>query len=124
MDKCSKSPHMKLELSKNVVDQEKLALIKVWYVRRIYRMHIKYGNRWMEYGDSIRLMDRPSTMEISLSWYKKGTNNKWTYDFTYHLMIDLETIIAIASMTYVIDLDAFELHLGDEKLFIDFINEC
>ena len=40
-----------------------------------------------------------------------------------HLMVDLETIIALASMTYVIDLDAYELHLGDEQVFIDFINE-
>ena len=27
-------------------------------------------------------------------------------------MLDLETIIALASMTYVIDLDAYELHTG------------
>ena len=46
---------------------------------------------------------------------KKGTNNKWTYDLTNHLMVDLETIIALASMTYIVDLDAYELHLGDEK---------
>ena len=39
-------------------------------------------------------------------------------------MVDLETIIALAFMTYIIDLDAYELHLGDEKIFNDFINEC
>ena len=69
-------------------------------------------------------MDRPSNMEINLCWYKKGTNNKWSYDLTDHLMVDLETIIALASMTYVVDLDAYELHRGDEKVFNDFINEC
>jgi hypothetical protein len=39
-------------------------------------------------------------------------------------MVDLTTIIAIASMTYIIDLDAYELHIGDEQVFNDFIDEC
>jgi hypothetical protein len=51
-------------------------------------------------------------MEIGLSWYRKGTTDKWTYDLMNHLMIDLETIIALSSMTYIIDLNAYELHLG------------
>ena len=38
--------------------------------------------------------------------------------------IDFETIIALASMTYVVDLDAYELHPEDEKVFNDFIDEC
>jgi hypothetical protein len=29
-------------------------------------------------------------------------------------MIDLETIMALASMKYIVDLDAYELHSGDE----------
>ena len=36
----------------------------------------------------------------------------------------LKTIIAFAYMTYIIDLDAYELHLRNEKVFNDFINEC
>lgn len=40
------------------------------------------------------LMDHPSNMEIDLYWYQKGINNKWTYDLTHHLMVDLERIIA------------------------------
>ena len=39
-----------------------------------------------------------------------------------HLMVYLETIIAIAFMTYIVDLFAYELHTGDEKVFNDFIN--
>ena len=62
-------------------------------------------------------------MEIGLYLYQKGTNNKWTYDFTDHLMVELETIIALATMTYIAELDAYELHLGDEKNFNDFANE-
>jgi hypothetical protein len=55
-------------------------------------------------------------MEIGLCWYKKGTNNKWTYDLTEHLMLDLETIMTLIFMSYMyINLGAYELHLGDEK---------
>ena len=36
----------------------------------------------------------------------------------------LETIIVIAFMTYIVDLNTCELHPGDEKVFIDFINGC
>ena len=54
----------------------------------------------------------------------KGINNKWTYNFTDHLKANLETIFAIAFMTYIIDLDAYELHPKDEQVFNNFINEC
>ena len=39
-------------------------------------------------------------------------------------MVDWETIIALAFMTYIVDLDAYELPPVDEKVFNDFINEC
>ena len=39
-------------------------------------------------------------------------------------MEDLETVIALASMTYIIELNAYELHRGDEKVFNNFMNEC
>ena len=39
-------------------------------------------------------------------------------------MVDLETIVALASMTYIINLDTHELHLGDDEVFNDFSNEC
>ena len=63
-------------------------------------------------------------MEIGLCWYQKRTHNKWTYNLTNHLMVYLERVIALASMTYVVDLDACELHRGDKNVFNDFINEC
>ena len=63
-------------------------------------------------------------MEIGLCWHQKATNNKQTYDLSDHLMAYLEIIIALASMTYIVDLDGSELHLGDEIVFNDFINEC
>ena len=33
-------------------------------------------------------------------------------------------IITRAPMTYIVDLDAYELHLGDEIFLNNFINEC
>ena len=60
----------------------------------------------MEYKDPIDMMDHPSNMEIGLCWYQKGTNNKWTFDLIGHSMVDLETIIALAFMTFIIDFDA------------------
>ena len=57
-------------------------------------------------------------MEIDLCWYQKGTNNTQTCNLKNHLLEDLETMITLASMTYV--LDGYELHPGDEKIFKDF----
>ena len=56
-------------------------------------------------------------------WYQKGTNNKWTYNLTNHLMVNLDTKIALAFMTYIIDLNANELHLENEKNLQRHINE-
>ena len=69
-------------------------------------------------------MDFPSNMEVGLCWPKKATNDKWTYDLTDHLMVDLETIIVLASTTYIIDLDDNKLDAEGEKTFNNFINEC
>ena len=41
-----------------------------------------------------------------------------------HLVLDLKTIIALASMTYILDLNVCELHARNEKVFDDFIYEC
>ena len=40
-----------------------------------------------------------------------------------HLMVDLETIIALATMTYIGESNVYELHPGDEKVFNDFADE-
>ena len=42
-------------------------------------------------------------MEIGLCWYQKETNNKWTYDLMNHLMVNLETMIALAFVTYIVE---------------------
>ena len=93
-----------------------LAPIKVWFVARVYRMHRRFSNSWVEYKNPIDLNHGcPSNMEIALCWYQKGTKNKWTCYLINHLMIDLETIIALTAMPYTVDLDSYELHPRDEK---------
>jgi len=59
---------------------------------------------------------QPNT-EIGSCWYQQGTNNKWTYDLTNHLIVDLETIIALASMTYTRNFDGYMRHPGDKNVF-------
>ena len=38
-------------------------------------------------------------------------------DLMDHSMVDSYTIITLASMTYIVDLDTYVLHMGDEKVF-------
>lgn len=85
----------------------------------------KYRNHWTEYRDAIDLMNHPSNMDIGLCWYLNGTKKKWTYNLADPLMIDLETIISLASMTNIVNLDAYELLPGVEKVFNNlFLDEC
>ena len=86
-------------------------------------MRKKFGNHWVEFTDPLDLIYRPSNVEIGSCWYQERVNNKWTYDFTDQLMVDLKTIIALAIMTYIGESNVYELHLGDEKHFNDFADE-
>ena len=43
---------------------KKLAPLKVWFAGRVYKMHRKINNCWVEYMNPIDLMDHPSNMEI------------------------------------------------------------
>ena len=60
--------HLKLELSKILGIPKRIALIKVWFVARVHRMRRKFDNHWVEYRNSIDLMNHPSNMEIGLCW--------------------------------------------------------
>ena len=62
-------------------------------------------------------------MEIGLCWYQKDQGSLRTYDLTYHIIIDLETIIALATITFVVEKNLYELHPTDENVFNDFIND-
>ena len=106
---CVFGTHLKLELSRNVVDQRNQLQLRFELLRGFYNMCKEFGNNWVEYMDPIHLMDHPSNMGIGLCWYQEGTNNKWTYNLTDRLMVDLRTTIALASMTYIVDLNAYGL---------------
>lgn len=41
---------------------------KSWFVSKIFRMHTRYGNRWIEYRDPIDLIVHLSNMKVSLCW--------------------------------------------------------
>ena len=58
-----------------------------------------------------------SSMEIGLCWNKKGTNNKWTYNLTDQLMLDLETNMTLISMIYVYKFKCLWVTSGGWKVF-------
>lgn len=47
----------------------------------------------------------------------------WTYDPIDHLMVELNTIIALAIMIYNVGTNLHELHSMDERVSNDFIND-
>ena len=70
-------------------------------------------HRWIEHQESIDLLNWPSNMEVGLCWYQNKNGSMWTYDLTYHMMLELETIIALAIMTYIIETNMYALHRTD-----------
>ena len=61
-------------------------------------MRRKIASRWVEYREPINLLDQPSHMEIGICWYQNDHGSP----LTDHIMIDLETIIAQAIITFVV----------------------
>jgi hypothetical protein len=47
----------------------------------------------------------------------------WTYNLTNHLMVELETVIGLAIMVYIVETNLYELHLMDERVFNEFISD-
>ena len=43
----------------------------------------------------------------------------WIYDLINHLMIELETIIALAIMTFIVETNLYELHPVDKQVVND-----
>ena len=62
------------------------------------------------YQQPIDLLDRPSNIEIGLFWYQNNNGSIWTYDLTDHLVVELETIMALATMTYILKTNLYEFH--------------
>ena len=49
--------------------------------------------------------------KIRICWYQNKNGSIWTCDLTEHLTIQLETNIALAPTTYIVDLPSFLEHL-------------
>ena len=73
-------------------------------------MLCKIGNRWIDYQQPIDLLDLLSYMEIGLCWYQNNNESIWTYDLTDHVMVELEIIIALATMTYIVKTNSYGLY--------------
>ena len=73
-------------------------------------MRRKIDNRWIEYRQPIDFLDRPSNMKIGSCWYQNKNESMWTYDLKDHLMVELQTIIALNKMTYIVETSLYELH--------------
>lgn len=93
---------------------KKSAPSKTWFVSRVFGMRRKAGNQWVEYRDLVDLLDHLNHLKVGLCWYKKSGRSKWTDDLTDHVMVDLDTIIAPANLTYEVEGDTYELHPSDE----------
>ena len=90
--------------------------IKTWYLGRAYGVCRKIGNRWIENQQPIDLLDQPSNLDIGFCWYQNRNESMWTYDLTDHLMIELETIIALNTMTYIVETNLYESHPMNEQV--------
>ena len=72
---------------------------KMWFLGRVHRMRRKIFNCWVEYKDLIDLLDRPNNVDVGLCWYQKSARLKWSYDLIDHIMVELDTVIALANLT-------------------------
>lgn len=68
----------------------------------------------------------PSAYEdLGLCGCQMRNGMKWIYDYMDHMMLNVDAIISLASMMYILSLGYYELHLLDEKSFNNFlIAEC
>jgi len=49
-------------------------------------------------------------------WYQNKNGSMWTYDVTDHLMVGLETVIALSTLTYIVETICMSC--------IQWMNEC
>ena len=87
-------------------------------------MRRKYGNRWVEYMNLLDLYRFHQTQRLAYIDIKKEPTTSGLMILLIILMIDLETIISLAFVTYIITFHAYELHARNEKVFTNFIVEC
>ena len=100
---------------------EGVVAIHVWFVGRVYRTCRKSGIQWVEYRDPIDIWTIHQTWRLFHVDIKKEPVIRGFIISWINLMLNLETIMALTFMAYIVGLDAYELHAGDEKVFIDLL---
>ena len=58
-------------------------------------------------------------MEIGLCWFQNKNGLVRTHNMSDHLKVELETIIALGIMTYIVETNLYELHPMDDQGFND-----
>ena len=87
-------------------------------------MRRKIANKFVEYKRGIDLMDRLGDVQLQLGWYRKIKGSRlFAYDLTNMKMVDFESIIGLANLTYNAKCDNYMLDKSDCKVFNDFLLE-
>ena len=69
-------------------------------------------------------MDRLEDVQLQLGWYRKIKGSRlFAYDLTDIKMVDFESIIGLANLTYNAKCDNYMLDESDCKVFNDFLLE-
>lgn len=96
----------------------------LWYLGRVQKMRRKVGGAYVEYKRGFSLFDRPLGVEVQLGWYQKAKGTRcFTYDLTDLEMINIESVIALANLTYVCNRNKYELDENDWKVFTEFVKD-
>ena len=94
----------------------------MWYIGRVQRIRKKDGNRVFDYHNDIDLLDRLEGIELQLCWYSRMKGQRvYKYDLTDHAFVQLESVIAIANLSYNAKNDTYKLEESDYKVFSDFV---
>ena len=71
-----------------------------WYIGRVQRIRNKDDNRVFDYHNDIDILDRPEGVELQCCWYNRIKGQRmYKYDSTYHLFIQLESVIANTNLS-------------------------
>lgn len=62
----------------NKIHQKNELQFKVWFVKRVHGMRIRFGNHSMEHRCAIVSIINPSNMEIGLFWCQEIITNEHT----------------------------------------------
>ena len=93
-----------------------------WYLGRVQKMRMKVGGRYVDYKRSFDLSNRPQGIEVQLGWYQRIKGSRmFTYVLTDLNMVAVESIIALANLTYNVSSEKYHLDESDYKIFNDFV---